>query len=138
LERAAASARKALELWRAVGDVPGTCIGLELCAVVLTAPGQAEGGRAEREERAAQLLGAAAAERDRTGWRRRPISAAMRDDIAAAAAEAQATLGAERWATAYTSGRALSREEAYAEALKVSQYSAILPNVQQPIAMPRK
>ena len=62
----------------------------------------------------------------------------MREDIAAATAEAQATLGAEWWATAYAAGRALSRQEAYAEALKVSQYSAILPNVVQYIAMPRK
>jgi predicted ATPase/class 3 adenylate cyclase len=137
LERAAPSARKALELWWATGDVRRISEGLEVCAIVLTARGQAEGGREERAERAAQLLGAAAALRQRIGWRRQ-IGVPPREDVETAVAEAQETLGAERWATAYAAGQALLLEDAYVEALKVSFYSAILPDIVYTVANRRK
>ncbi len=137
LERAAASARKAEELFWATGDVRRNSIGLEVCAIVLTSRGQAEGGRAERAERAARLLGAAAAERERIGMRR-PMELPTREDVEAAVAEARATLGAERWAAAFAAGRALSPEEAFAEALKVGPYSAVLPDIAHTIVNRRK
>jgi non-specific serine/threonine protein kinase len=137
LERAAASVRKAEELLQAAGNVLAHTNGLEVCAIVLTARGQAEGGREERAERAARLLGAAAAERERIGASR-PRGVPTREDAEAAAAEARATLGEAGWAAAYAAGRALSREEAYTEALKVSLYSAVLPDVVQTVATRRK
>jgi hypothetical protein len=136
LERAAASVRKALELWWVTGDVRRNCEGLEVCASVLTARGQAKGGRAERAGRAARLLGAAAALRERIGWRQ--FGMFPREDVEAAVAEAQGTLGAERWATAYAEGQALSPEEAYAEALQVGPYSAILPDIVPTVGHRRK
>ena len=76
-----------------------------------TAMAAGEGARAER---AAHLLGAAAALRERVGGlpRRR-----WREDMERAAALARAALGEEGWAAAFAAGRALTLEEAVAEAL---------------------
>jgi hypothetical protein len=137
LERAAASVRKAQELVWATGDVRRIPRALEVCAIVLTAKGQAEDGRQERAARAARLLGAAAAERERIGVRR-PVALLAEDNVEAAVAAAKATLGAERCEEAFAAGWALSREEAYAEALRVGLYSAVLPDVTHRVVKRRK
>jgi tetratricopeptide (TPR) repeat protein len=70
-----------------------------------------------RAERAARLLGAAAMIREKLGT---PVDAhdqALQEREMAPAREA---LGEEQWASAYASGRALSLEQAIAEALEPS------------------
>jgi predicted ATPase/class 3 adenylate cyclase/DNA-binding XRE family transcriptional regulator len=70
-----------------------------------------EGARAER---VARLLGAAAALRERVGA---PQSPRRQAGIESEVAEARAALGEAGWAAAFAAGRALSLEEAIAEAL---------------------
>ncbi|HEV2456851.1 MAG TPA: hypothetical protein VGS80_00680, partial [Ktedonobacterales bacterium] len=65
-------------------------------------------------ERAARLLGAAATLRERVGVLRKRW---WGGDMERAAARTRAALGEERWAAAYATGRALTLEEAVAEAL---------------------
>jgi non-specific serine/threonine protein kinase len=67
-----------------------------------------------RPERAARLLGAATAVRETVGV---PIDAYDQAREEQEMAPAQEALGQEQWAATYTSGRALSLEQAVAEAL---------------------
>jgi predicted ATPase len=69
---------------------------------------------AGRGERAARLLGAGTALREALGM---VLGAFDRADIEAAVAPARAALGEEAWAAAFAAGRALTLEEAIAEAL---------------------
>ncbi len=103
--------REQLLVWRRLGDPAGLAGGLEDLA--LTAAAAQPRGRA-RAERAARLLGAAAALRERVGVLRRRWWGA---DLERDAALARAALGEARWAAAYAAGRALALEEAVAEAL---------------------
>jgi hypothetical protein len=110
LRRAAALACEALVLAvsRAAGDMRFHGDSLEVCAIMYASQGHAE--------RAARLLGAAAEFREQIGMRRRtdvPTAA----DVEAAVAPARAALGEAAWAAAFAAGRALTREEAIAEAL---------------------
>jgi predicted ATPase/class 3 adenylate cyclase len=65
-------------------------------------------------ERAARLLGAAENLRETVGA---PLTALQQADIEPALAGARAQLGEERWQAALVAGRALTRDEAIAEAL---------------------
>jgi TPP-dependent trihydroxycyclohexane-1,2-dione (THcHDO) dehydratase len=64
--------------------------------------------------RAARLLGAAMAQREAL---EAPQPANEQADVAQAVATARAALGEEAWAAAFAAGRALTLEEALAEAL---------------------
>jgi non-specific serine/threonine protein kinase len=121
LERAAAQARRVVELFWPVGDVRTHAAGLEVCAIVLTA--------SSRAVPAARLLGAAAAQRERLSMPQRIGDVPTPEDVEAGMAQTRAALGEEAWAAAFAAGRALSLEEAVAEALKVSARSATLPHV---------
>jgi predicted ATPase/transcriptional regulator with XRE-family HTH domain len=103
---AVALGREALALYRELGDQPQCAEGLEQLAKTLGAAGQGE--------RAARLLGAAASLRGTLGA---PLPAHERADIEQATAAARVTLGEEAWEAAFAAGRALSLEEAIAEAL---------------------
>ena len=84
------------------------------CAMVLES--LAETARAAGQgERAARLLGAATAVRERLGT---PLTASSQTDVEQAVAAAQTALGEEAWAAAFAAGRALSLEQTIAEALK--------------------
>jgi tetratricopeptide (TPR) repeat protein len=106
--RAASMAKEALVLLCTSTDMRDHVQGLEAYAIMCATRGRAE--------RAARLLGAAAASRERVGMRR-PMTVPTADDIEAAVVLARAVLGEERWVAAYAEGRALTLEEAVAEAL---------------------
>ena len=108
LSQAAVLAAEAVAEQQASGDVRHLAEGLEVCAIIRASQGHAA--------RAARLLGAAAVYRERIGMRRR-IDVPTADDIEAAVIPARTALGETAWATAYAAGRALSLEEAIAEAL---------------------
>jgi non-specific serine/threonine protein kinase len=107
--RALAFYREALELGR---DLPGTRVVTEVveaAGIVASAVGH--------EERAARLLGAARAQRDRLGLRYR-----VKEDQAAlehAQTAARAALGEHAFATAWAAGRTLSPGEAVSAALEL-------------------
>jgi hypothetical protein len=65
-------------------------------------------------ERAARLLGAAAALRETIGA---PLPLPERADVEQAVAGARAALGEAEWTAAFAAGRMLSLEQAIAEAL---------------------
>jgi predicted ATPase/transcriptional regulator with XRE-family HTH domain len=71
-------------------------------------------GEEAQAERAARLLGASAALREQMGA---PLLSQGRADIEQAAVQARTTLGEDAWEAAFAAGRALSLEEATAEAL---------------------
>jgi predicted ATPase/class 3 adenylate cyclase len=108
LGRAAALAQEALVLHHAARDERHYGDGLEACAIVYAAQGQTV--------LAARLLGAAATSRARIGMRR-PMQAPTTADIEAGVAPARAALGERAWNAAFEAGKALSVEEAIAEAL---------------------
>jgi tetratricopeptide (TPR) repeat protein len=98
--------RQALRLERQVGDPRLFAETLEYLAMTW-----AEMGRGRD---AARMLGVAAKLREPIGFPQPPVD---RADTEAAVAPARAALGEEAWAAAYAAGRALSLEEAIAEAL---------------------
>jgi predicted ATPase/class 3 adenylate cyclase len=102
-------AREQLLVQQRLGTTGYLASGLEELA--LTAAATAGGARAER---AARLLGAAAALRERVGIPQDPRQPA---EIERAAASARAALGEDTWEAAFAAGRALPLEEAIAEAL---------------------
>ncbi|HEV2461523.1 MAG TPA: tetratricopeptide repeat protein, partial [Ktedonobacterales bacterium] len=108
LGQAATLAEEALVLHRAARDERHYADGLEVCAIIFASQGRAQ--------QAARLLGAAAASRARIGMRRR-MNLPTVDDIDVAVAPARAALGEKAWTATYAAGRALSLEEAVAEAL---------------------
>jgi predicted ATPase len=108
LSRAVALAREALVLYQVTEDVRLYGDGLEVCAILDASQG--------RSERAARLLGAAAASRSRIGMRR-PMEGPTAADIEWAVDSARAALGEEAWAAAFAAGQALTLEQAVAEAL---------------------
>jgi hypothetical protein len=85
-------------------------VGLENLA--LTAAAAGKGAQAER---AARLLGAAAALSEAIGA---PQVLRGQEETERTVAPARAALGEEAWAAAFAAGQALSLEEAIAEALK--------------------
>jgi predicted ATPase/class 3 adenylate cyclase/Tfp pilus assembly protein PilF len=111
--QAEALGREALALARELGDP-------RLCAELLEYLA-ATAGVAMQGERAARLLGTAAAVRETLGAAQPAVE---RDDVERAVAAARATLGEERWAAAIAAGRALSLEQAIAEALDEGSYDA--------------
>jgi hypothetical protein len=104
--QAEALGREGLVLLRDLGNLRGCTEGLELLASIAGTAGQGE--------RAARLLGAAAAQRETLGTPQPPQEQV---EVEQAVAAARAALGEEAWAAAYAAGRALSREQAVAEAL---------------------
>ena len=98
--------RGGLALFRDLGDRHYCAQGLEALASTAGVTGQGE--------RAAQLLGAAAALRETIGAPQPPLEQA---EVEQAVAEARAALGEAVWAAAFAAGRALSLEQAIAEAL---------------------
>jgi predicted ATPase/transcriptional regulator with XRE-family HTH domain len=98
--------QQGLTLARALGDPFRTAETLEYLVAVVGTEGQGE--------QAARLLGAAAALRESIGTPQPPPEGAS---VETAVAAARATLGEEAWAAAFAAGRALSVEEAIAEAL---------------------
>jgi hypothetical protein len=74
----------------------------------------AAAARGAQAERAARLLGAAAALSETVGA---PQVLRGREETERTVAPARAALGKERWAAAFAAGQALSIEEAIAEAL---------------------
>jgi hypothetical protein len=64
------------------------------------------------------MLGVAAKLRESIGFPQPPLEA---EDTESAVAEARAALGEDAWQAAYAAGRALSLEEAIAEALGEEQ-----------------
>ncbi|HUY75807.1 MAG TPA: tetratricopeptide repeat protein, partial [Ktedonobacterales bacterium] len=106
LSQAKALVRDALAVFWELGDPRRCALVLESLAETVGAEGQGEP--------AARLLGAATALRARLGA---PLTARAQADVAQAVAAARATLGEEQGAAAYAAGRALSLEEAIAEAL---------------------
>lgn len=117
--RAAALYRESLELYRTLRNP--TSLAWCLCGVVIT---QAAEGQPARYEAAAQLCGAieglraAASANETAAWA----------PFARASEQARQALGAERFAAAQATGRALSAEQAIAAAL------APLPNPSAPAA----
>jgi hypothetical protein len=109
LAGAEALGREQLQVWRRLSSPMQIAASLENLACTTVATG--EGAQTER---AAHLLGAAAALRERVGASPPRRLHAL---IERAAAPARAALGEERWAAAFAAGRALSLEEAIAEAL---------------------
>jgi tetratricopeptide (TPR) repeat protein len=101
--------REELLIWRRLGTPFHIAGGLE--GLARTAAAAGEGARAER---AARLLGAAAALRERVD-----VSPSPRDrvNMQRATTEARLTLGETGWVVAFAAGRALTVEEAIAEAL---------------------
>jgi hypothetical protein len=71
-------------------------------------------GRESQGERAARLLGAAASLRETSGATPDP---ALRDEVEAMVPVVRAALGEERWAAAFEAGKAMTLEEATANAL---------------------
>jgi predicted ATPase/class 3 adenylate cyclase/transcriptional regulator with XRE-family HTH domain len=106
LAEAEALHREALALSQELGDARRCAAGLEHLANCAGAAGQ--------EERAARLLGAGAAVRETLGAPQPPEEQA---DTEAAVAPARAALGEEAWTAAFAAGRALTLEQAIAEAL---------------------
>jgi predicted ATPase/class 3 adenylate cyclase len=106
LAQAEALGREALELFRELGDPRRCTEGLEVMA--------STAGVAGHGVRAARLLGAAMAQREAL---EAPQPANEQADVAQAVATARAALGEEAWAAAFAAGRALTLEEALAEAL---------------------
>jgi len=107
--QAEALGREALALFRDLGDFRACAGGLE--ELVSTA------GVAGHGERAARLLGAAAALRETLDA---PQPALWQAEVEQAVAAARATLGEEAWVAAFTAGRALSLDQALVEALSES------------------
>jgi len=101
--------REQLLVWKRVGAPANLARNLE--GLALTAAADGEGARAAR---AARLLGAAAALRERVGA---PLRAGRRANMEREAAVAQAALGEAAWAAAFAAGRALTLEGAITEAL---------------------
>jgi len=101
---------EALALYQALGDPRRCAVGLEGLA--------STAGMARQGERAARLLGAAEALRETLGA---PIPPPERADVERAVAEARAALGEEAWGRALAAGRALTLEQAIAEALDMAQ-----------------
>ncbi|HEV2457089.1 MAG TPA: tetratricopeptide repeat protein, partial [Ktedonobacterales bacterium] len=101
--------REEFQVWRRLGVSGYLAWGLENLALTAAAAGDVA-----RAERAARLLGTAASLRERVGapLRRRHWQA----HVEHGAAQARAALGEERWVAAFAAGRALSLEEAIAEA----------------------
>jgi hypothetical protein len=101
--------REQLLAWRRLGAATHLAGALE--GLALTAAAVSEGLRAER---VARLLGAAAAVRERVGAKQDP---GHQSGVERAVASAQAALGEARWAAAFAAGRAMTLEQAVAEAL---------------------
>ncbi|HZC05829.1 MAG TPA: DUF4062 domain-containing protein [Ktedonobacterales bacterium] len=106
---AMARLREAVSLAQALGNHDGLAYVLESLAW-----GSAMVGS---RERAARLLGAAAAQREALGQTRWPH---FREEVETEVAATREALGEERWAEAYAVGAALSLDEAVAEALEES------------------
>jgi predicted ATPase/class 3 adenylate cyclase len=104
--RAEALGCEALAMFRELGASRHCAYALELLAGTAGAAGQGE--------RAARLLGAAGAVRDMLGA---PVPLQDRVDIEQAVAAEREAMGEQAWQAAYSDGRALSLEEASAEAL---------------------
>ncbi len=96
---------ESLGLFQAVGSAWGVAYGLEGVAGVVCARGE--------PERAARLCGAAAALRDAIGA---PLPPEDRADYERIVAAARAALGDDAFAAAWAAGRALSLDQAIAEA----------------------
>jgi non-specific serine/threonine protein kinase len=101
--------REQLLVWQRLGAPTHLARNLE--GLGLTAAVAGEGARAAR---AARLLGAAAALRERVGA---PLRAGRRASMEREIAVARATLGEVAWAAAFAAGRTLTLEEAITEAL---------------------
>jgi predicted ATPase/class 3 adenylate cyclase len=99
--------REGLALFRELGDPRRCAEGLEQLANTAGAAGQGH--------RAARLLGAAGALRETLGA---PQPANEREDTEQAVAAARAALGEAAWTVAYAAGKALTLDEAVAEALE--------------------
>jgi predicted ATPase/transcriptional regulator with XRE-family HTH domain len=101
--------RERLLVWRRLGSPTDLVGALEGLALTVAAAGV--GARAER---VARLLGAVAAVRERVDA---PQDPRRQTGVERAAASARAALGEAEWTAAFAAGRALSLEEAVAEAL---------------------
>jgi predicted ATPase/class 3 adenylate cyclase len=114
VERARELARDALRRASAAGgDAYGTPLSLYALAMA-----ESRGGRSQR---AARLLGAADAMREQRGI---ALSESETAIIEPCMAPARAALGEEAWAAAFAAGRALSLEQAIAEALDEGSHDA--------------
>jgi non-specific serine/threonine protein kinase len=114
--RALALLAEAIELDRELGDAGGTVYALEGFACTAAALGEAE--------RALRLIGAAAALRDRLGMVPSPAEAAA---LEVYASRARTDLGDARARRALDEGRALDREQASAEAMRVGTATGGVP-----------
>lgn len=110
--RATERLRQAAVLARTLGNQDGLAYVLEGLAWASGAVG--------RGERAARLLGAAAARREALGQVRWPH---FREEVETEVATVREALGEVRWTAAYAVGRALSFDKAAAEALEDSGYA---------------
>jgi predicted ATPase/DNA-binding CsgD family transcriptional regulator len=90
-------------------------------------------GRLGNHERAARLLGAAEAQRERLGT---PVNSFQRSDYERCVARARAGLGEDAFAAAWAAGRALSLADAVAEAAAVFAGAAGGPVPQPPLPDP--
>jgi len=106
LARAEALCRESIALARQACDLREIAVGLEHLVMVQAAAGQGE--------RAARLLGASGAIREKIGA---PLPQYERAEVEAVLVPVRAALGAKAWATACAAGQALSLEEAVALAL---------------------
>jgi predicted ATPase/class 3 adenylate cyclase len=104
--QAEALGREALALFRDLGDLRACAGGLEELA--------STAGVARQGERAARLLGAAAALRETLDA---PQAALWQAEVEQEVTASRATLGEEAWVATFAAGRALSLEQALAEAL---------------------
>lgn len=106
LAQAEALFREALAVHRELNDPLGYAQGLENLAATAAVAGQSE--------RTARLAGAAMTIRETIAV---PLSPSNREDLEPKLATARAALGEVAWAEAYAAGRALTMEQAIAEAL---------------------
>ena len=108
LADAEALGREGLRVWQRLGAPAGLAVALENLALTAAA------ARGAQVERAARLLGAAAALSETVGA---PQVLRGREETEQIIAPARAALGKERWAADFAVGQALSLEAAIAEAL---------------------
>jgi hypothetical protein len=109
LAGAEALGREGLLAWQQLDAQAGLAVGLENLALSAAAA-----GKEAQAERAARLLGAAAALCEAIGA---PQILRAQEETERTVAPARAALGEEHWAAAFAAGRALTLEEAIAEAL---------------------
>ncbi|MCC6628694.1 MAG: hypothetical protein IT340_14990, partial [Chloroflexi bacterium] len=123
--RAMALLRASLATSQAIGDPTRIAECLEVLATVAAGTGQDPIGA----HRATRLLGAAAAVRETIGV---PLPPVDRPAVEARVRQARSVLGGERFAAAWSAGRAMTLDEAVGEALAETETTSVAPRPPEP------